>query len=183
MRHQLLVSQHGKTADMTKREVGLPAGDNHQIPAAEVTDAVQLLKGLHFGIQRAQQRTASFHIGEPCEKPGWDPLCGDRSPLRTADTDKAMGAPSTTELLQPDTSDDAAHRETKQIHLQVITPEPADVIIELLGQSPQGNSSQTVRKMGNQQRNIMRIQATNQSPKKVRRIPEPMDKNERTPGG
>jgi len=60
---------------------------------------------------------------------------------------------------------------------------PTDVIVELLGESAQRNSSQTVRKMGNQQRNIMGIQATDQSPKKVRRIPEPMDKNERTPGG
>ena len=163
--------------------MGLPAWDNHQIPAAVVTDAVQLFKGLQISIQRTEKGTAPFHVGEPSEKPWGDPLRRDRSPLRTADTDKAMGAPSTTELLQPDTSDDAAHRKTKQIHLQVITPVPADVIIELLGQSPQGNSSQTVRKMGNQQRNIMGIQATDQSPKKVRRIPEPMDKNERTPGG
>ena len=60
---------------------------------------------------------------------------------------------------------------------------PTDVIVELLGESAQRNSSQTVREMGNQQRNIMRIQATDQSPKKMRRVPEPMDKNERTPGG
>ena len=163
--------------------MGLPAWDNHQIPAAVVTDAVQLLEDLHISIQRTEKGTAPFHVGEPSEKPWRDPLRRDRSPLRAADTDEAMGAPGTTEPLQPQAADDAAHRKTKQIHLQVITPVPTDVIVELLSESAQRNSSQTVRKMGNQQRNIMRIQATDQSPKKMRRVPEPMDKNERTPGG
>ena len=94
-----------------------------------------------------------------------------------------MSASCPTQLLQPDTSDDATHRKAKQIHLRVVTPATTDVIVELLRQGPEGNSAETMRKMGNEQRNVMHIQTINQTPKKMRRIPKPMNKNQRTPRG
>ena len=183
MRHQLLVGQHGKTADTTQRQMGLPARHNHEVPAAEVTDAVQILEDLHIRIQQSQQGTSSFHVGEACEQPRRDPLCGDCASLRTAHTDEAMGAQSTTELLQPNTGNDATHRKAKQIDFPVIVKVPTDVIIELLREASQRNGSQAVWQMGHQQRQIMRLQSTDQSTKKMRRVPETMDKNERTPDG
>ena len=82
---------------------------------------------------------------------------------------------NTSELLEPDTPDNAAHRKTKQVHLHVITPTPTDVIVKLFRQCVQRNSPKAVRKMGHQQRNIVLLQPPDQSPKKMRCIPETMD--------
>jgi hypothetical protein len=125
--------------------MGLPSRDNHQIPAAVKTDAIQSFERLHIGIEGTQQRAAPFHVGEAGKQPGRDPLRGHCAALRTANTDEAMGASDPAQLLQPDSADDATHRKTQQIHLCVVTPAAADVIVELLRQGAQRNGTQTVR--------------------------------------
>ena len=141
MRHQLLMGEDRKTAHESTRQMGLPSRENHQIPTAVVTDAVQSLENLNIIIEGTQQRTAPFHVGQPGTKPRGNPLRRDSSPLRTANTHKATGASGTIQLLQPDSPDDASHRKTKQVHLNVVTPALTDVIVELFRQGAQGNSA------------------------------------------
>ena len=92
-----------------------------------------------------------------------------------------MNASSTVALLQPDASNHSTHGETKQVKLLGWAETIMNVLIELSRQRTQGDDTQTMGKMGNQQRPVeTRIQALHQAMKQPRGIPKAMDQNERT---
>ena len=72
---------------------------------------------------------------------------------------------------QPDAADHPTHREAQQIDL-LLTPTSLDMAIQQSGQVPQGNSSQTVRKVGDKPSDPVLIKTLFETAKQPRCVPE-----------